>query len=440
MEKDMILSPLGQTLVQWQDVVSNGREQLPSRLYCLQSTPKKKPPTTKCDFITSWWDLGNVEILSGAPDWSTLNINSEVTIAATLQLHADQLHGTTTLEGFFEILALYLDHWQGRPMVIVIHVAGATTELATTIRSKLGSESDLSDFGMGNVLIGAIFSEKPDTLSRKALMNMAIDASPTRFVISGYELERGVVPSLDTVYLAHRAAQIHRDSPGAVYVIPQFGVMNGTHDFTVDGLEKAHSVGSLDLISKVDEGECEGDNASLENEETGPFGTIEKLWWQLTRRDPNQKDRNGMSVDEHALALERIQFEVTALLSEKEQYNLYAANESPILLVDNHGPRAGMITSDIVREIDEFGGKMCYNSIRLAQMATLGYQVNVLTGAFAASTPALRKSISDASVGPLGVSRCDGCFFFTKDRKHEDILESISLEERLRPAKISILQ
>ena len=98
-----------------------------------------------------------------------------------------------------------------------------------------------------------------------------------------------------------------------------------------------------------------------------------------------------------------------------------------------------MITSDMVREIDEFGGKMCYNSMRLAQMATLGYHINILTGAFFISTPALRKAIGDPSRGPLGVSRCDGCFFFTKEREHEDILENISLEERQRPAKISIM-
>mmetsp|Transcript_9874 Transcript_9874/g.23243 ORF Transcript_9874/g.23243 Transcript_9874/m.23243 type:complete len:271 (+) Transcript_9874:2-814(+) len=269
---------------------------------------------------------------------------------------------------------------------------------------------------------------------------MAIDASPTRFVLSGYELERSVVPSHDTAYLVHRVAQIHKDSPGAAYVIPQFGLMKGSHDFTVDGLEKARSDGRLDSVSKVEEGECEGDNASLENEETGSFGMIENLWWQLTQRDPNGTTKNAMPVEAHAVALENIQAKLTTLLSEKEHYNLYATDASPILLVDNLGPREGMITSDFVREIDEFGGKMCYNSMRLAQMATLGYSINVLSGAFAISTPALREAIGDPSTGPLGVSRCDGCFFFSKERAHEDILENISLEERQRPAKIILLQ
>jgi len=433
--KDLIPSPLGQLLFRWQDVDDKDRERYPPRFYCLQAAPKERPSTTKCNFGTSWRDSRNVEILSN-PDWSMVNIHSEVTMALTLQFHSDQLNSATIIEGFFRVIALYLNHWQGRPIVLMIHLAGATPSSIATIRTKFGAGSDISDFGMGSVLIGAIFSEKPDTFSRKALMNMAIDASPTRFVISGYELERGIIPSLDTIYLAHRVAQIHKDSPGAVYFIPQFSLANGTHDFTIDGLERAKGDGRIVSISKVDDRDCEGDNSSLEYEKSGTFGMIEKLWWQLNTHDGRQ---NEMPIEEYALALESIQSKVATLLSEKEHYNVYATNESPILLVDNLGPFPGMITSDMVREVDEFGGKMCYNSIRLAQMATLGYRINILIGAFAISTPALRESIGDPSIGPLGVSRCDGCFFFTKEREHEDILENMSFEERQRPAKISIL-
>eukprot|EP00536_Pseudo-nitzschia_multiseries_P010641 jgi/Psemu1/297615/fgenesh1_pm.333_\ len=435
-----IPSPLGHSLFQWHGVENNDREQLPRRLYCLQSATRKRPSTTKCKFMTSWWDSDHVEILSGAPAWSTVDSSLEVTMAITLQLHADQVNDAASMQGFYQILGLYLNRWQGQPTVIVVHVAGATSEFIATIREKLGPDSDLSNFGMDTVLVGAIFSESPDTLSRKALMNMAIDASPTRFVISGYELERGIVPSQDTAYLAHRTAQTYKNSGGAVYVIPQFGLMKGAHDYTIGALEKARLDGDLGSVSKTEEGECETDNAILENEEEGSFGMIEKLWWQLTQQyDQNKKTAEEITIEDQALALEKIQSKLTSLLTEKEHYNLYATDSSPILLFDNLGPRPGMLTSDMVREIDEFGGKMCYNSIRLAQMATLGYHVHVLAGAFAISTPALREAIGDPSRGPIGVSRCDVCFFFTKEREDEDILEVISLEERQRPAKIAIL-
>jgi len=439
-----IPSPLGHSLFQWHGVENNAREQLPRRLYCLQSAPRTQPSTTKCKFMTSWWDAENVEILSGAPAWSTVDMNLEVTMAITLQLHADQVNDASAIQGFYQILALYLNRWQGQPIVIVVHVAGATPEFIATMMTKLGPGSDLSNFGMDTVLVGAIFSEHPDTLSRKALMNMAIDASPTRFVTSGYELERGIVPSIDTLYLAHRTAQIQKDSRsrGAVYVIPQFGLMEGAHDYTVDALENASSDGNLISMSNTDVDECETDNSSLENEKVGSFGMIEKLWWQLMGQQhdtENQKNSEKTIIETQALALEKIQSKLIGLLQETEHYNLYATDTSPILVFDNLGPRAGMITSDMVREIDEFGGKMCYNSMRLAQMATLGYHINVLTGAFAISTPTLRTAIGDPSRGPIGVSRCDGCFFFTKKEEYEDILENISLEERRRPAKISIL-
>jgi len=209
----------------------------------------------------------------------------------------------------------------------------------------------------------------------------------------------------------------------------------------MDALKQARSEGRLKSVLKVEEGECEGDNATLENEDTSSFGMIEKLWWDLSLLLPNQRAAplDEMTVEEQASALDNIQSKLASLLTEEEHYNLYTTDTSPILLFDNLGPNAGMISSDMVREIDEFGGKLCYNNIRLAQMATLGYHIHILPGVYAISLPVLRKAIGDPSRGPLGVSRCDGCFFFTKERKYEDILENISLEERQRPAKIATL-
>ena len=432
-------SPLGVNLFQWHGIESGNRKQLPHNFYCLQLD--MKPPFTKCKFMTSWRDTSNVEILSGAPAWSTVDAELEVTMAITLQLHADQLDDSEATQGFFTILTYYLNRWQGQPMVIVIHVAGATSEFATTVRLKLGPDSNLSNFGMETVLVGCIFSDKPDTFSRKALMNMAIDASPTRFVMAGYELERGIIPSRDTSYLVHRTAQIYKNSPGSVHIVPQFGLVDGDHEFTMGALEQARLDGRLRPLSKVEEGECEGDNANIEKEEDSVVRMIEEMWWKLSQHPSNHKliPTGEMAVEKQSLALENIQIILSSLLSEKEHYNLYAADASPIFLFDNIGPNAGMVSTDIVREIDEFGGKLCYNIIRLAQMATLGYHINILAGVYAISIPAIRDTIGDPNSGPLGVSRCDGCFFFTKEKKHEDILENISLEERSRPAKIALL-
>ena len=179
---------------------------------------------------------------------------------------------------------------------------------------------------------------------------------------------------------------------------------------------------------------------ALEVEDDVLSSHIDDLWWQMTRRltkeVPVQIDEK--TVEHTAQMLDRIQLGLTNLLTEKHQYNLYSSNDSPILLFDNLGPRNGMLTNEMAREVDEFGGKLCYNSLRLAQMATLGYHINVLPGAFATSTPVTRSVIGDPSKGAPGVSRCDGCFFFS-DEEDEDVLENISLDERMRPAKLAIL-
>lgn len=439
--RDIVPSPLGRTPLGWHGVRGDERDQLPHRYYCLRSVPKTTPPTTLCKFLASWRDPAIVEILSGAPAWTQLDVGSEVTLALTLQIYPEQLEDPGAIQGFLNLLTLYLDRWQGQPSVIVLHVAGATPDVADLLRKKFATGSDLSYYGLDKCLVAAIFSQKSDVLSRKALLNMATDAAPTRWVVAGYELERGVVMSQDTAYLAHRAVRIQKDSPGSVYVIPQFGLVSGGHDFTVPGLELSHLEGKLTTLAKLEVGDCEGDDASQQGDETGVFGSIESLWWQLTQR--LTKDISEVKVDENeiekvALRLEEIQLSLSSLLTKKDHYRLYATDISPILLYDNLGPRSGMVTSEMMREVEEFGGKLCYNSLRLAQMATIGYHVNVLAGAFAVSTPATRHVIGDPSKGALGVSRCDGCFFFA-EQEHEDILESISLDERKRPAKIAIL-
>lgn len=439
--KNVISSPLGRRLFQWHGVRGNERDQLPHRNYCLQFAPKTRPATMQCKVMTSWRDSSTVEILSGAPAWSQVDSGLEVTLALTLQIHSEQVENPHAIQGLLNILTLYLDRWQGQPSVIVLHVAGATPDVADRLRKTFASGSDLSFYGLDMCLVGAIFSPKLDTVSRKALLNMATDAAPTRWVVAGYELERGVVLSQDTAYLAHRAVRIQRDSPGSVYVIPQFGLVNGGHDFSVAGLEVSRTEGNLVSLAKLEVGECDGDNASEQDDEDGVLGAIERLWWQLTEQ--LTKDSPSEMVDERdigelASKLETIQIELSSFLTEKDHYRLYATDVSPVLLYDNLGPRSGMYTSEMVREVEEFAGKLCYNSLRIAQMATLGYRVNTLAGAFAISTPATRHVIGDPNKGSAGVSRCDGCYFFV-NQEHEDILENISLEERKRPAKIAIL-
>jgi len=210
-------------------------------------------------------------------------------------------------------------------------------------------------------------------------------------------------------------------------------------------LFKTNRAGNLDYdLSRIEDEACEGGEGNIEDDRDDPinvFGELYDLWWQLNEKfiSDTQATSDEKSIEEEALALDKTQLNLMSLLTVKRHYDLFAMDVSPILLTDNLGPHHGILTSDLVRETEEFGGKLCYNGLRLAQLATYGYSINVLAGAFALSTPTTR---SYASAGvpkktSLGNSRCDGCFFF--DEKHEVILEAISKDERARPAKAALL-
>jgi hypothetical protein len=445
-DKKTAPSPLGRLIFKWNGIKGKDRTQLPSHNYCLRSGPRTfppNPPAPQCHFSTSWRDHNNVEILSSAPSWTQLDTQVEVTMAMTLQIQAEQAAEPEAVRGLLDLVAMQLDRWQGQPAVLVIHVAGSNPEAEANLRIKLGLSSDLSLFGLDTTLVAAIFSETPEFVSRKALMNMAIDASPTRWVVSGFELERGVVVSYDTAFFAHRVSRMYQDSAGHLFIIPQFGSDAEDVDFTLPSILKTKQAGALEAFSKLDSERCEGEEDSdMVDVGSQSFRPFDELWWQQSESYATgvSSPLDEKAIEQRALSLDIAQLSVMRLLSEEKHYDLFAMDSSPILMIDNMGPKSGMLASDIAREVEEFGGKQCYNALRLAQLSTYGYSVDVLAGAFALSTPKTRKLAFAyvANNASLGASRCDGCFFFY-DEKHEDILEDISRDERKRPAKASLL-
>jgi hypothetical protein len=338
---------------------------------------------------------------------------------------------------------MYLDRWQGKPSVIVIHVPSATPEAMAMLRIKLGPGSDLSWFGMETCFVGAIFTEDSEFLSRKALLNMAIDVVPTRWFVSGFELERGLLISQDAAFFAHRASIINKELNGSVFVIPQFGQVSGDNEFTLSSVLQAKQSANFKALSLLDEGGCEVSEDNARDDGSSLFDALNDFWWKLSEgyiSGSSFDEINDEVQEKRAMILDGVQLNIIRLLTEEKQYSLFAMDVNPILMLDNMGPRNGMKASDIVREVEEFGGRQCYNGLRLAQLATFGYSVNVLAGAFALSTPGTRSLVLPGLSGddtPAGASRCDGCFLF--DEEHEDILEDISRDERRRPAKAALL-
>lgn len=445
-DRSFFPSPLGLQPSTWKGVKGGDRQQLPNHSYCLRSGPRKfpvNPPAPQCQFSTSWREINTVEIVSGAPSWTHVNIETDITMVLTLQLLPSQSTNAEAVKGFLQMIAMYLDRWQGQPSVLVIHIPNGTPDVLAMLRIKLGPGSDLSLFGMDTCFVGAIFTESDKVFSRKALLNMAIDMAPTRWFISGFELERGLIVSQDAAFFAHRVAVIHRQLNGSIFLVPQFGLVDKESDFTLPALWNDKKDGGLKPLSKLDESGCEISEDAAIDHQSRLINEMHNVWWTLSEEYITSTTVEHVSDKVHemrARTLDDIQLNLIGLLTDTKQYSMFAMDVSPILLTDNIGPRNGMKASEMAKEVEEFGGIRCYNGLRLAQLATLGYNVGVLAGAFALSTPSTRSfAFADTSHegNPLGTSRCDGCFMF--DEKHEDILEKIANDERKRPAKAALL-
>ena len=434
-----LVTPLGHNMVQWKSADNSNRKMLHHSRYCLTSAPRKNPPrpvVSACFNSVSWQDQERVEILHGAPVWKHIDVKREVTLALTLQLTSEQAANSEALDGILNVAVANVNAWQGQPCVLVVHVSGATEKSISKVRSRFAAlDTDAT-------LVAMIDQEEADLVSRKALMNMATDAAPTRWVVSGLEVERGLVLSNEASALAYRRAKIQEDATGAVFIIPQFAIDDENDsriNVSFNDLAEMRRIGGP-VVYGPDEYDTGCEDDEEDNDLNEVFKQSDKLWWSLSTKETTKSydPSDEASIHEVALACDDMQLAFTKLLTEEKEMELVAIDYSPILMIDSVGPKKGMRTSELTREVEEFGGKRCYNGLRLAQLAALGYNFNVLSGAFAISTRASRKAAcGHVDEETTGASRCDGCFMF--DDKHESIVTAIMADERLRPAKAAIL-
>jgi len=436
-----LVSPLGHNMIKWSTADDSNRQMLPHARYCLTSAPRKNPPrpvVSACYNSVSWQDQERVEILHGAPVWKHIDVKREVTLALTLQITAERAANHEALNGILDIAIANVNAWQGQPCVLVVHMAGATEESTLKVKDRFDAlDTDAT-------LVAMIVQEEADLVSRKSLMNMASDAAPTRWVISGLEIERGLVLSNEASALAYRQAKIQEDTTGSVFVIPQFAIANdgdSSINLSFNDLAEMRRTGEPVVYGPDEYDEDCKDNKD-ERIANDVFRQAHKLWWKISTKETTKDSSpasDAASLHDLALGFDDMQQSFIKLLAPEQGMELYSLDNSPILLTDSIGPAKGMRTSELAREIEEFGGKRCYNGLRLAQLAVLGYNFNVLSGAFAISTTASR----EVAVGHVleedaaGASRCDGCFMF--DETHESIITAIGIDERIRPAKAAIL-
>jgi len=429
-----IPSPLQLVPSRWKPASEDHRSQLPGRSYCLISGPRKyppQPPAPECYYQVSWRDEEKVRILSGAPGWTSFRVDLDVTLVLTLQLSKLQGRNPKAFSDIVDIAVENLKRWQGQPSVVVIHVAGVVegSQTANMLRKRLGPRNN-SDLSVENALIAVVPAEGSDNVSRKALLNMGIDAVPTRWYISGLEIERGLVISSDSAYFAHRALLTYDSNSWDVFLLPQFSLKEeDVHglDVTLSDIESVNEKGEIHPPSDVERA-CDEDVVVR-------LDKVEVLWWVMVE---TMLDSENVAAKKVAEWFEQLQSSLIEFLTDEHHIKMFSLDESPLLMTDNIGPSDWMRTDEVIREVEELGGRRCYNGLRLAQMATLGYRFNVLAGAFALSTHSTRGAFTTGIDDNLpGTSRCEGCFMFGEE--YEDILEDIILKEIRRPGKAAVL-
>ena len=393
---------------------SKRHDKLPDVPYCLQPYVQDHGHLT-CEDTVYWSDTARINLLTSASAWKAVDVEAEVTLTLTLVLK-----DLDKVESFVKLMQSNLDNWQGQPAVIVI---------ALPLASNTQIEEVLDDIEEGfepydaTAFVAVILPSLPDEeneaeppeymVSRKTLLNMAVDLCPTRWYISGLELERGLVLNRDSVVLALRAVGTSVQAGRALW-LGQYALHGdhaaGLHAHTVSlrELALAKTQSAVQPAWQLDE-PCENEN----DETDSPLAALNTLWWSLssTLLEPDKASTSRAEIIVRATRAEEINREI---LSQPLAYT----TESPILLLDNAGPYSGVRTHTLVREPESLYGLGCASALQLTLLLAAGYQVDVLEGAFAVSTPETR----------INALACEGCVAWKGHEKKKD--ETMQMELR----------
>ncbi len=436
-------------------------------------------PGKKRAAAAAWWD------------GKLVDAKNDVTLALTLQITHAHMREGGVVRNLLALADSNIHAWGARqPSVLLIHVdhsqddADAYDRTMDMIKDLFAPNDESPVPHLRNSLVAIVDSFRHAAVSRKALMNMATHAAPTRWIVSGLEVERGLLLSSEASVYATREARVHADMPGHVFLIPQFA--SSRDDIIDDDGEAKHRVptdrsiysgvgaallpslrgkGTMDSkLSQYDCVKCEGgdgqeDGDSQDGTDDGaepdarrltdvhppPTGkSVEALmvdlWWDLSVADVygtpggfSGEARGSLSA--MAEIHDSIEVSLLSLLDPKGEQLEYLRNfdKSPMLMIDRLGPRKEMMTLDLAPEVEDFRGRACFHLLRLAQLAAYGYRVGVLGGAFAASYPRTRDAACAESIRRSGPARCD-C-----ELDSEGTIKEILMDETKRPAKVAVL-
>ena len=158
------------------------------------------------------------------PSWwneKLIDVNNDVTLTLTLQITSAHMKEKALVQNLLAVAESNIYVWGShQPSVLLIQVDSSndaetfyfkqtTQMIKDTFGSTSSDQSSPNTSHLKNCLVAIIDSsyEESTTISRKALLNMATHAAPTRWIVSGLELERGLILSREASIYASREAK-----------------------------------------------------------------------------------------------------------------------------------------------------------------------------------------------------------------------------------------
>jgi hypothetical protein len=222
-----------------------------------------------------------------------------------------------------------------------------------------------------------------------ALRNLAADNVRTRFIAAGIDVDRGdrlsdeALPFIEAAIKSVRTAESSKKYTedgtvgGWFFIAPVLRGVSG---------EKAG-------ISALAEGTASGQRPAVAD-----GSTLKRLWWAATERYAFGKGRVATGADDlHQVKKEAL---VRTFIGTEGAADKQQQLDRTLYVADLIGPRGGMLTNLLVREIEELDG--CLASVDVvSQLFALGYKAAVLGGAFVLETedaPSETKSVCSKDV------------------------------------------
>jgi len=352
---------------------------LPSQEFCLYNSKQsqRNQRYQHCDWVISWHDeivqkfFGKNWLLGYRPK------DTDVTLTMTLQMSQTSVSSNEDVNVLLNIVEMNILNWKNQPIILVISLNGIGKRLSTLVKKRIVHAAKKCK----QCLIGIIGNKSNVTeVLENAIVNMAEAASPTRWTITGLDINQGSIMSEESYIFAKRLLSVYKYKTGYAFLLPVITV----------GTEKNISSISLpdiiDVISKSTKKElgirCDNLHCTQESELES---LIFNSWWYLTKFSVGQ---NG-SLSQNILEL----------LSKKLRRIVKQANY--IFLNKTEGLPPGRLNVAVISDkmglssttADEIN--ICPMTLRLIHLSMLQYNILPIAGAFVYVTKSSSKGFQE---------------------------------------------